>query len=142
MSLKERLNRFLLSIKLTETRTSYPETFREELNYQCGRILTFASLITLSWLTYIPIDLQRHPDKPIIIALRIGFPLVGFFVFMSRFIGSLKTKNLFMLTFYVAYMAISNAVLTGSTNGDTSYIGGYLFILTLISVPPIEKKAA
>lgn len=136
------INKFLLNVKLTDKRTSFPETFREELNYQCGRLITFASVITLSWLTYIPVDLQMHPDKPLIIVMRIGFPAVGLLIFLTRFIGFLRERKLLVLTFYTAYMAVSNAILTGSTNGDPAYIGGYIFILTLIAIPPIEKKAA
>lgn len=136
------LKRIPINIKLKDNRTSYPETFKEDLNYQCGRILTFASIITLSWLTYIPIDLQLHPDKPVIIALRIGFPVVGLLIFLSRFIRSLRERNLLMLTIYGAYMSISNAVLAGSTVGDAAYIGGYLFILTLLAVAPLQKMYA
>ena len=136
------IKKFLSKIWLVDNRTSYPETFDQELNYQCGRILTFASLITLSWLTYIPIDLQLHPDKPLIVAMRIGFPIFGFILYLSRFTNRLRNQNLLLLTIYGAYMAISNAVLTGLSEGDPAYIGGYLFILTLLAVGPLQRKWA
>ena len=129
----------MLNFKLKDNRTSYPETFKQELNYQCGKILTFASLITLLWLTYIPIDLQLHPDKSIIIAIRIGFPVFGLILFLLRFNSKLRTQNLLLLTVYGAYLEISTAILTGLTEGDAVYIGGYLFILTLIAVGPLQK---
>jgi len=132
----------LTYIKLDEERTSFPETFRKELDYQSSRILTFASLITLSWLTYIPIDLQLHPDKPIIIFFRIGFPIVGMLLFISRFFASLRTRCLLMLTIFGAYMEFSTAILTAVTVGDPAYIGGYLFVLTLLAVAPLERIAA
>ncbi len=136
------IKKLLKIISLNDERTSYPETFELELDYQCGRILTFASLITLSWLTYIPIDLQLHPDKPLIIAIRIGFPIFGLVLFLSRFFKKFKNQNLILLTVYGAYMTLSNAVLTGVTEGDPAYIGGFLFILTLLAVAPLQKKYA
>lgn len=132
----------LRKIWLKDDRTTYPETFEQELNFQCGRMLTFASLITLSWLTYIPIDLQLHPDKPLIIAIRIGFPVFGLILYLSRFTEKFRNQNLLLLTIYGAYMAVSNAFLTGLTAGDPAYIGGYLFILTLLAVGPLQKKWA
>ncbi len=131
-----------MHIRLEEDRTTFPATFSQELNYQSSKILTFASLITLSWLTYIPIDLQLHPDKPILIAFRIGFPIVGLLLFISRFFDSLRTRYLLMLTIFGAYMEISTAILTASTKGDPAYIGGYLFVLTLLAVAPLQKAAA
>lgn len=139
MSLIENI---LRKIWLRDDRTTYPETFDQELNFQCGRMLTFASLITLSWLTYIPIDLQLHPDKPLIIAIRIGFPVFGLILYLSRFTEKLRNQNLLLLTVYGAYMAVSNAVLTGLTAGDPAYVGGYLFILTLLAVGPLQKRWA
>lgn len=138
----EFIKQILTKIWLSDNRTTYPETFEQELNFQCGRMLTFASLITLSWLTYIPIDLQLHPDKPLIIAIRIGFPIFGLILYLSRFTVWLREQNLLLLTVYGAYMAISNAILTGLTKGDTAYIGGYLFILTLLALGPLQKKHA
>jgi hypothetical protein len=135
-------NKITNYLKLEDERTSFPETFKEELNYQSSKILTFASLITLSWLTYIPIDLQLHPDKPLIVAFRIGFPFVGLLFFLTRFISFLRARPLLMLTLYGAYLEISTAILTAVTKGDTSYIGGYLFVLTLLTVVPFQRIGA
>ncbi|HON15656.1 MAG TPA: PP2C family protein-serine/threonine phosphatase [Spirochaetota bacterium] len=125
-----------------DARTVHPDTFEEELDFQCGRVINFASIITLSWLTYIPIDMQLHPDKPLIVAIRIGFPIFGFILFISKFFTTLPKRNLIFLTIYGAYMAISNAILTGVTKMDPAYIGGFLFILTLLALGPIKKRWA
>ncbi|HPQ54748.1 MAG TPA: PP2C family protein-serine/threonine phosphatase [Spirochaetota bacterium] len=134
--------RFLHYIKLVEDRTSYPETFKEELNYQSSRILTFASLITLGWLFYIPIDLQLHPDATMIIVLRIGFPIIGLLLFVSRFIERLRSRSLLLLTLFGAYLEISTGILTACTGGDPAYIGGYLFVLMVLAIAPLQRSAA
>ena len=136
------VNKFIKYIKLEDDRTSFPETFKQELNYQSSRILTFASLITVSWLTYIPIDLHLHPDKPLIIVFRIGFPLIGAFVFFSRFFEPLRQRSLLMLTIFGTYMEISTSILTALTGGDSTYIGGYIFLLTLLAVVPYQRIIA
>lgn len=71
------LNKLKSYISFESERDIYPETFQQELNYQCGRVLTFASLMTLSWLPYIPIDMQLYPSEPLIVVLRICFPVIG-----------------------------------------------------------------
>lgn len=129
-------------IRLSEERTTFPKTFKEELDYQCSKILTFASLITMSWLTYIPIDLKLHPDKPLMIALRISFPVAGLLLFNTRFFRPLRTRPLLMLTLYGAYMEIIGGIIAAVAGGDSAYIGGYVFLLTLLAVVPFQKTAA
>lgn len=134
--------RFIRYIGLDDGRKSFPITYRRELNYQSSRILTFASFATLSWLTYIPIDMAVHPDKPVIVILRLTFPVVGILLFFARFIKSLREKSLLLLILYGTYLEISTAVLTAFTKGDPAYIGGYIFVLTLLAVVPYPRKAA
>lgn len=135
-------NKIIKYIRLEDERISFPETFKQELDYQSSKILTFASLITLSWLTYIPIDISLHPDKPIIVAFRLGFPVAGLLLFSSRFYEPLRTRCLLMLTLFGGYMEISTAILTAATKGDSAYIGGYLFIITLLAVAPLSRRGA
>jgi hypothetical protein len=53
-------------------------TFRDELNDQCGRILIFASLVTMvAWLPYIPLDRRLHPEEPLIVLFRVGLSVVS-----------------------------------------------------------------
>jgi len=136
------IRKIMPNIKLVEDRTSYPETFKEELNFQSSRIMTFASLITLGWLFYIPIDLQLHPDEPVIIALRVGFPVIGLLLFLSRFLKPFRSRSLLLLTLYGAYLEISTGILTACTGGDPAYIGGYLFVLMVLAVAPLQRSTA
>jgi hypothetical protein len=59
-------------------RAEYPSTFSKELNYQCGRILLFASLITIvAWLPYLHLDRLLHPEEPILPFIRMGLSFVS-----------------------------------------------------------------
>lgn len=139
MSIMEKIK---LYIPFREERDVYPETFQEELNYQCSRILTFACLISPSWLPYIPIDMQLHPDQPLIVVLRICFPLVGAVILILSRLKYFKDKSLYLIVAYGSYLMVATGVLTGLTGGDPSYIGGYILILCILAMAPIRRKYA
>lgn len=144
MDLKKDLKRTLRMFKSGTSRHigEVQNTFNKELVYQANTILLFASLISLSWLSYIPIDLILHPDKPLIIALRIGFPVIGISVLLLRFIFDLEKYGLLLLTIIGGYLEIATGLITGLTGGDAVYVGGYLFIIILLAVVPLRRKVA
>jgi PAS domain S-box-containing protein len=121
----------------------YPETFHEELNDQCGRIIIFAALIfTFAWLPYIPIDRQIYPGEPLIVALRVGLSLVGFAVLILQGFRRFNRHSLTFLIILSAYIEAATGVITGLTKADPAYMGGYLFVLTLMALVPIPRRAA
>ncbi len=120
----------------------YRDTFRKELNYQSGRVMTFACISTFSWLTYIPVDRSLFPDEPLIVALRILFPVMGIVVYVLYRLPAFKKHHLHLLAYFGAHMAISCAVLTGLSGGHPAYVGGFLFILTLLALGPIRRRHA
>lgn len=120
----------------------YRDTFRKELNYQSGRVMTLACASTLGWLGYIPVDRALFPDEPLIIALRILFPVVGILLYILYRLPAFKNHHLHLLAYFGAHMAISCAVLTGLTGGHPAYVGGFLFILTLLALGPVRRRHA
>lgn len=117
-------------------------TFRKELNYQSGRVLTLACISTTSWLGYIPVDRMLFPDEHVIVVLRILFPIVGAILYILYRVPFFKAYHLYFLTYFGAHMAITCAVLTGLTRGHPAYVGGFLFILTLIALGPVRRSHA
>ena len=105
-------------------------------------MLNFASLITFGWLPYIPIDRALHPGEPLILVLRVCFPVMGVSLLLLRTVDYFRKRSLYLLVFYGAYMAVSTAVLTGLTAGDPAYVGGYIFIITLLALAPVRKRHA
>lgn len=120
----------------------YRDTFQKELNYQSGRVMTLACVSTFGWLGYIPIDHALFPGEPIIILLRICFPLMGITLFVLCRLPFFQTRNLLLLTYFGAHMAISCAILTGMTGGHPAYVGGFLFVLTLLALGPVHRQHA
>ena len=120
-----------------------PETFHEELNDQCGRIIFVAALIAIfAWLPYILIDRQLYPDEPLVVALRIGLSLAGLTFLVLQFFKRFYRYNLLFLIIIAAYLEIATGLITGLVKADPAYLGGYLLALTLLALVPIPRREA
>ncbi|MBP7341005.1 MAG: adenylate/guanylate cyclase domain-containing protein [Smithellaceae bacterium] len=118
-------------------------TFREELNDQCGRILFFASPVTMAaWLPYIPLDCRLHPDEPLIPLLRIGLSVVSLIVFVLHVSGRFPKHHHLLLIILGGYLIVSCGLITALAKADPVYLGGNLFILTLLAAVPVSRGAA
>lgn len=92
--------------------TESPPTFLEELNRQSDKILFFSSLIALiAWLPHIRIDLQLHPDYPIIVAFRFGLSLIGLTILILQCFPRFNRHKLLLLIFMVAYVEIAMGII-------------------------------
>lgn len=139
-SLRERLRAAAI---FESERAEYPSTFPKELNYQCGRILFFALLLTMfAWIPYIYFDVQLHPEEPLIPFIRIGLSVISLILFVLHMSRRFPECNLLFLNIIGAYLAISCGVITALTKADPVYMGGNIFILTLLAVVPVERRAA
>lgn len=123
-------------------REEYPPTFGQELNYQCGRILFFASLLTMvAWLPYIPLDRQLHPEEPLIPVIRIGMSVISLIIFVLYVSRRFPERNLLFLNILGTYLAISCGLITALAKADPVYLGGNLFILTMLAVVPVKRQS-
>ena len=126
----------------SERASSFP-TFARELNDQCGRILLFASLITtVAWLPYIPLDNQLHPEEPILPLIRIGLSVISLIIFALHISRRFPEYNLLFLNVIGTYLAVSSGTITALTQADPVYLGGHIFIMTLLAVVPVRRNAA
>lgn len=137
------LDRLRASAIFESERAEYPQTFTKELNYQCGRILFFVSLTTtFAWLPYIPLDSHLHPEEPFLPLIRIGLSVLSLTVFILYMSRRFPECNLRFIHIIGAYLVISCGLITAMTNADSVYMGGNIFILTLLAVVPAERRAA
>ena len=137
------LTRLRLSIVFANERAEYPATFKQELNYQCGRILFFASLITsVAWLPYIALDSQLHPEEPLLPALRIGLSVVSIIIFILYMTRRFPEDNLLFLNILGAYLAVSCGLIAALSKADPVYVGGYVFVLIILALVPVRRYAA
>ena len=141
-SMRNLLGRLRASVILENVRAEYPPTFDQELNYQCGRILFFASLITMvAWLPYIPLDRQLHPEEPLLPVIRAGLSAVSLVIFILHISRRFPERNLLFLNILGAYLAISCGLITALAKADPVYLGGNLFILTMLAVVPVKRQS-
>jgi serine phosphatase RsbU (regulator of sigma subunit) len=130
--------RFIRSLKRYKYKV--PPTFDEELDRQCNRIILPAGIIILiAWLFYIPIDLELHPDVPLIIVLRIGLSIVGI-IAIALHLLPLKIKGRYLLFLIGAYLVIAAGIITGLTKANPAYLGGYLFVIMTLIIGPLKKR--
>jgi len=127
-------------LRLFDRDEKYPETFIEELNYQCGRIVPASSLIIIfAWLPYLSIDCVLHPDEPLFLYIRLGLSVLGIVMFVLQFLSYFNRKGLLLMVVIGVYLQLATAVITGLSGGDSVYVGGYLFILMLIPLIPYPR---
>ncbi len=113
----------------TENR-KYPDTYFEELNYQCSRVLPLLSLVTcFMWISYIPLDKELHPEAPQIIYFRIGLSIVSSIIFGLYWIPFFRKNSIYLMTVLGSYAVISAGIITGFSGADASYMGGYNILL-------------
>ncbi len=137
------VEKILLPLLFDNERAEYPSTFQKELNYQSSRIIPIGSVImAVAWISYIPIDKQLHPEEPLIQVLRLGLSFFGILFLILHFTKKFIHRSLLFLTISGCYLVIATGIITALTKGDSVYIGGYLFIITLLAVVPIRRKAA
>lgn len=140
---KDIAKRMLASV-IFEPESSSPQwTFADELNERCGRIIFFVCLITMfAWLPYIPLDCHLHPEIPIIPYIRIGLSVVSLVILLLYLSRQFPKSHMLFLVSIGAYLAITCAFLTALTKADPVYMGGYIFVLTLMALVPVDRRAA
>jgi signal transduction histidine kinase len=121
-------------------RDRLPDTFAEEMNHQAGRILPFLIVCSPAWLGYIPIDRQLHPDASLIPWLRAGFSAFALLALGLLFVPSLRRQSQWLLFMVGAYLTTATAVITGLTGADPTYMAGYILVLCLCAIAPIQRR--
>lgn len=133
MGIITRYYRFMSAYGLPSSRNS----LGGELNYQCGRLLWALPLAGLSWLAYLDSDLALNPGNPAIPALRLLLPLGGLLLVPLKSLRRFWHRPLPLLLAFMVLLELDTALITGLSGGQDMYVGGMLFILTLIPVCPI-----
>ena len=118
-------------------------TFAQELNFQCGSIILFAAIaIMMAGLPFIITDVRMFPGQTLIVVLRSGFSLVGLVVLVLHLTGRFRRYHLLLVSIIAGYMEIHTAIVTALAGGNLAYVGGFLFVLTLLSAVPIRRVTA
>lgn len=127
-------------ISIVKERNVFPDTYNGELNYQSSRVVLPASIIcSFAWLNYIKVDGQLFPNEPFIIYLRVGLSIVGVFTLIIQFIPFFRKRSMWILFLLGLYLLVATGILTGLTKGDYVYMGGYLFVLVIPVIAPVNR---
>ncbi len=107
---------------------------------QIRSALPYAGVLALlSWLPYLYIDGQMHPElKNVLGALRIGLSLCGALVLVSRYTAFMQ--KLEMASYYITatYLLQATPIITAVTKNDGQYVAGYQLALLVVSLFPLR----
>lgn len=120
-------------------RAKTEDTFSGELHYQCGRIMPLVAACGLLWLLYIPVDAALHPDLALMMPLRLGLPVASVIVAVLMYVFRTQNYGQYFLLFWGMCLGCLASYLTGYTSNDPTYFAGFLFVLCMIVVAPLER---
>lgn len=117
----------------------YPETFLEEINEQCRIFFVpYSPVFFVVWLPYLHLDAALFPEEPLILVLRIGLTLVGVLAWVARYFWQNPQRHTIIVNVMIYYLIIATGIITGLAKGHPSYIGGYCFVIIVISAMPLR----
>ncbi len=116
----------------------YPNTYIEELNYHCFKIVPFICvLIMFVWIPYIPVDRALHPEEPFIPYLRIIGSLTVSIAFLLHFLPYFQRKPIILVTIPGGIIFLLTAIITGLAKADPAYVGGFCVVIWFMMLLPI-----
>lgn len=117
-------------------------TFNQELHYHAGWVLLFSCAMSLTWLSYIPVDTLLHPEQGAIVMLRWGLVVVSAAVLMLRRIRYFRERNQILLVLWGWYLTGACGAITGLTAVDPTYVSGFVLVTCLIPMAPLRVPYA
>lgn len=132
-------------IELRETFSSsftdriYPETFFEEINEQCRIFFVpYSPVLFVVWLPYLHLDTLIFPNQPLILALRLGLTAITIIAWIVRFVWQHPKRHYIVVNAMIYYLIIATGIITGLAKAHPSYVGGYCFVIIVISALPLR----
>ncbi|WP_291722803.1 sensor histidine kinase [Bernardetia sp.] len=133
------LRKVLRLIVYGDENRQYPDTYFEEQNYQCARLLPLVSIVFMFiWLGYIPLDRELYPNVEGILYLRVGLSVVSIITFGLYWIPFFRKNAIYLMSILGAYAVVSTAIITGLTKGNPSYMGGFCMVLVASLFVPLR----
>jgi signal transduction histidine kinase len=117
----------------------YPATFVEEVNEQCRIFFPlYAPPFFVSWWGYIALDAQLVPSEPLMPILRTGLAVAGVVALILRQSLQHEGRHRLIAIGMMYYMIIATGIITGLAKAHPSYVGGYCFLITVLSAMPLQ----
>ena len=137
MKLLERTKRLL---KFKDDREFLADSFIDELHFQSRRVVFLVYVASFCWIPYISLDKELHPDQPLIVILRWLLVAVGALTFVLSHHSYFAHRQQYLITILGGYIIIAAGLVTGLSGCDPTYVSGYVLLLCLLCMPPVEKR--
>jgi signal transduction histidine kinase len=143
MHMVQSLLKYLLELRETFSSSFsdriYPETFFEEINEQCRIFFVpYSPVLFVVWLPYLHLDTLILPNEPLVIALRLGLTAITIMAWIIRFLWQHPQRHYIVVNAMIYYLIIATGIITGLAKAHPSYVGGYCFVIIVISALPLR----
>lgn len=129
--------------RATLLRDSGAETFGEDLERQCRRIMVPGVLLCVSaWLPYLWLDRQIHPELPMLPLLRGGLSVVALVVLTVAHLPAQRVRSTFLASVVLGWLQVGAGTIAGLTGGEPSYVGGFILLLAIGPAIPLPRRIA
>lgn len=140
--LKGKTKKIIDSLKISP---DFKPKYREELNRLAKQyfLLPTIAIVLFSWLFFIGLDMQIHPELPVLKYFRIGLSVIGIIsllLYLIRPVRDRKSYSLLLLN--VSYFEVAAGLIAGLTVADHAYMSGFLMIIITLAVVPLERLHA
>jgi len=113
-------------------------TFKDQLNYDAGKLFFTVLISMVVWLPYMQNDLILHQFPILAIIIRLGLTLVSAILIALKFTKRFRNRPDIMIIIMIGYLNVATALIS-ATSGEnaTLYIGSLNFVLMIITFAPI-----
>ena len=105
-------------INAHDNRQGLADSYSEELHFQSSRVVVFASIASVVWLLYVPVDKALHPDQQVIVTLRWMLVVTGAITLTLFQIRRFRQHSQYLLLIWGGYLLLAAATISGLTGND------------------------
>lgn len=137
--IKSKLKNIIDSLKISP---DFKPIYRKELNRLAKKyfLIPTIAIVLFSWLFFIGIDKQIHPELPVLKYFRIGLTVIGIISLSLYLIRPVRDKKSYwLLLLIVFYFEVAAGLIAGLTAADHAYMSGFLMIIITLALLPIER---
>jgi len=117
------------------------ETFKDQLNYDAGKLFFTMLLSMVAWPHYIQNDMILHQFPILTAVIRLGLTLISVVLIALKFTKRFRNRPDVMIMIMIGYLNIATAFIAATSGKDAvSYVGSLNLVLMISTFAPIQSN--
>jgi len=117
------------------------ETFKDYLNFECGKLFFVVFLTLVIMLVYVPNDIAVHKFPILAVSIHLGYTLLSIILISMRFTRSFRDRPDVLMMVLVMYLYIATSILAATSGQDVFlYVGPFSVVLMMPVFAPFPIK--